>query len=284
MTACSGLQLGGLLLRKVEVRPGIIGDVRVRDAKIAEIGIAPAGHGEHVVSGAGGALLPGLHDHHCHLLATAAAARSVPCGPPEVTTRAGLEAALRAAGRSGVAGNGGWMRGVGYDDAVAGPLDSAALDQLVADVPVRVQHRSGALWMLNSHALKALDIDRAGLDGIERDGAGRPTGRLWRLDHWLQQRLAQTSASGLASPPAPDLATVGRRLASYGVTGVTDATADLPDRSLDVLTSACRSGPRPPAISGIGLTLCLLDESVNYAAIPRQESGSCCTARGTCAS
>jgi len=77
VTACSGLQLGGLLLREVEVRPGIIGDVRVRDAKIAEIGTALAGHGEQVVSGAGGALLPGLHDHHCHLLATAAAARSV---------------------------------------------------------------------------------------------------------------------------------------------------------------------------------------------------------------
>jgi predicted amidohydrolase YtcJ len=252
VTACSGLQLGGLLLREVEVRPRIIGDVRVRDAKIAEIGTALAGHGEHVVSGAGGALLPGLHDHHCHLLATAAAARSVLCGPPEVTTRAGLEAALRAAGQSGVASNGGWVRGVGYDDAVAGPLDSAALDQLAGDVPVRVQHRSGALWMLNSHALKALDIDRARLDGIERDGAGRPTGRLWRLDHWLQQRLAQTSASGPASPPAPDLATVGRRLASYGVTGVTDATADLPDRSLDVLTSACRSGSLPQRVLLLG--------------------------------
>jgi len=36
--------------------------------------------------------------------------------------------ALRAAGQRELASNGGWVRGVGYDDAVAGPLDSAALD------------------------------------------------------------------------------------------------------------------------------------------------------------
>jgi predicted amidohydrolase YtcJ len=124
------------------VRPGVLRDVRVRYAKIAEIGTALAGHGEQVVSGAGGALLPGLHDHHCHLLATAAAADSVPCGPPEVTTMAGLEAALRSAVQGGAASKDGWVRGVGYDDAVAGPLDSAALDRLAAEVPVRVGRMS----------------------------------------------------------------------------------------------------------------------------------------------
>src|SRR5260370_25180028 len=181
MSGCGAPRRCRVLLRRVEVRPGVLGDVRVRDAKIAEIGTALAGRGEQVVDGEGGALLPGLHDHHCHLMATAAAADSVPCGPPEVTTLAGLEAALRSAVQDCAANQGGWVRGVGYDDAVAGPLDRTALDRLAADVPVRVQHRSGALWMLNTQALEALGIDRGPLHGLERGASRRPTRPLWRL-------------------------------------------------------------------------------------------------------
>jgi predicted amidohydrolase YtcJ len=72
--------------------------------------------------------------------------------------------------------------------------------------------------MLNSAAVAQLGLD-AGVDakGAERDAAGRATGRLYRLDAWLRQRLP-------ASGP-PDLREVSRRLASFGVTGVTDATA-----------------------------------------------------------
>ena len=84
----------GLMLRAVEVRPGVLGDVRVRDAKIDEIGPALAGRGERVVGGDGGALLPGLHDHHCHLLATAAAFDSVPCGPPALRSSERVPVAL----------------------------------------------------------------------------------------------------------------------------------------------------------------------------------------------
>lgn len=236
----------GLLLRAVEVRPGVLGDVRVRDAKIDEIAPALTGRGERVVSGDGGALLPGLHDHHCHLLATAAALDSVPCGPPEVTTAADLAAALRAgAQRAADPGtDDGWVRGVNYDEAVAGRLDCSALDRFVASVPARIQHRSGALWMVNSRAIKALDLDRVQLDGIERDGSGHPTGRLWRLDHWLQQRLPMR--------PAPDLGRVARQLASYGVASVTDATPDLPARSLQTLAAARGSGALPQRVMLLG--------------------------------
>jgi cytosine/adenosine deaminase-related metal-dependent hydrolase len=79
------------------VRPGVLVDVLISGPVIAGIGPALASRGEREVHGAGGALLPGLHDHHCHVLATAAAAGSVLCGPPGVTTAAGLAAALRAA-------------------------------------------------------------------------------------------------------------------------------------------------------------------------------------------
>jgi hypothetical protein len=53
VSASRGPRPRGLLLRRVEVRLGVLGDVRVRDARIAEIGTALAGRGEQVVDGAG---------------------------------------------------------------------------------------------------------------------------------------------------------------------------------------------------------------------------------------
>ncbi|WP_055639070.1 amidohydrolase family protein, partial [Streptomyces griseoruber] len=103
-----------------------------------------------------------------------------------------------AALRSGAPGE--WVRAVGYHESVAGELDRRVLDGLVPDRPVRVQHRSGAMWFLNSAALRA-----AGLDG---------DGRLWREDRRLRDLV----------PPVPlDLAAVGRRAARLGVTGFTNA-------------------------------------------------------------
>jgi hypothetical protein len=68
---------------------------------------------------------------------------------------------------------------------------------------VRVQHASGALWVLNSPALEAVGL------------ADHPTGRLYGMDAFLRDRLG-------GQPP--DLGEVSRALAAVGVTGVTDAT------------------------------------------------------------
>jgi predicted amidohydrolase YtcJ len=212
----------GLFLRDVELGDGRSVGVRLRGAHVAAVGPDLMPRGEPVVDGEGGALLPGLHDHHVHLLATAAVGDSVNCGPPAVLTWADLAAALaRAQPRDG------WIRGIGYDDGSLGPLDRMALDFARADTPVRVQHRSGALWIVNSAGADALQLDAATVAGIERDGGGRPTGRLWRLDGWLRSRLG--------AAPMPDLAALSRRLANYGITGVTDATPDLEREVVDRL-------------------------------------------------
>ncbi len=133
-------------------------------------------------------MIPGLQDHHCHLLSAAVAADSVLYGPPAVRARTGLRKAL-----SKPAGPDGWHRGIGYDKSVAGDIDRWVLDQIAPAVPTRVQHRSGALWVLNSVGLATLGIeDQPGdthPDGVERDAAGRLTGRLWRVDGWLRDRL-----------------------------------------------------------------------------------------------
>jgi predicted amidohydrolase YtcJ len=225
-----------LVLRDVEVEGRRV-DVTCAGGLVASLG--PAGTApvaEHTVAGDGGALLPGLHDHHIHLLGTAAAATSVDCS--SLPDRAALGRALSAAdvGR--------WVRAVGYHESQAGPLDRWVLDDLVGDRPVRVQHAGGALWVLSSAAVRAARLDEAGpIDGLERDARGEPTGRLWRLDEWLRQRIP-------ASPP--DLAGLGRRLAALGVTGVTDTTPTEDPGSLELLAQAARSGALPQRIQVTG--------------------------------
>jgi len=224
-----------VLITRAEVEGRAPLDVRLEGGRIAAMGrdLAPA-PGEERLDAAGGALLPGLHDHHLHLFALAAADASVRCGPPVVCDRAALVRALRAARPLA-----GWIRGIGYHEAVAGDLDRRALDDLAPDCPVRIQHRSGALWVVNSAAVAQLGLD-AGSDarGVERGSDGRATGRLYRLDAWLRERL------GPAEMPdeMPDLAGVGRRLASFGVTGVTDATHGNASAELAAFVAALERG------------------------------------------
>jgi predicted amidohydrolase YtcJ len=230
----------GLLLRDAEVE-GERRDLRIEDGRIAALGRRlEARSGEAVHEAAGGALLPGLHDHHLHLLAWAAAERSVRCGPPEVRDERALAVALRAA-----AATSDFVRGVGYHESVAGVLDRARIDALVGARAARIQHRSGALWMLSSEAVRRLGLD-AGADapGVERDAAGRATGRLFRLDGWLRERLGDS-----APPP---LAPLGLRLARFGVTGVTDATPGVAPGALSALAEAAASGALPQRLVVLG--------------------------------
>jgi predicted amidohydrolase YtcJ len=219
-------------------------DVRIADGRVAEIGLRLGRRtGEHVLDAGGGALLPGLVDHHLHLHALAAAARSTPCGPPEVRDPAGLAAALAAA----TTDEHGWVRGVGYHDSVAGHLDAAALDRLHAARPVRLQHRSGALWVVNAAGAERLGLADPAHPGIERMPDGTPTGRLWRADDWMRSRLPGTGP--------PDLTAVGARLSRLGITAVTDATPDLEPAAIDALAAAVATGALPQRVHLLGVPL-----------------------------
>ena len=205
-----------MLIQRATTLDGVIVDVRVgvRIDDVADT-LAPR-PGEDVFDAAGGTVLPGLHDHHVHLHSAAAAETSIRVGPPQIRDRAGLATALACA----EAGEDGWIRAVGYHDSVAGPLDRAALDALVPTVPLRVQHRSGVLWILNS----------AGLAGIGL--AGHPDGRLRSTDSW----------SAALSRSETNLNDLSGRLCRYGVTGITDATPDLDIADIVRLSELHRHG------------------------------------------
>jgi predicted amidohydrolase YtcJ len=181
-----------------------------------------------VIDARGGAVLPGFTDHHLHLHALAAARRCVHAG----RSRDDLATALRHTAPDPT----GWIRVVGSDDDL---LDATTLDRIRPDVPVRVQHRSGAMWVLNSAALTRIGpLDHPGLD---RDPDGTPTGRLHRGDDWLRDRLPRSDP--------PDVRELGRALAGYGITAVTDATPDLDDAAISSLTAV----PQRLTLLGVAL-------------------------------
>jgi predicted amidohydrolase YtcJ len=233
----------GLFLPDVELATGRV-DVRCSDGLVDEIGpdLEPR-PGDTVVRGVAAAL-PGLHDHHLHLMAMAARSTSVDVGPVAVAGTGGLDRVLR--GADARLRPGAWLRAVGWDEA-GGRLDRWALDRRVPDRPVRVQHRAGHLWILNSAACQALEIERDPSAGVERDASGVPTGRLVDRDDWL--------AAHLPRGDPPDLGAVSRRLAAYGVTGVTDATPTTDAADVELLAAARRAGTvvqRVTVMGGIG--------------------------------
>jgi predicted amidohydrolase YtcJ len=215
-----------MLIRRATLLDGTMADIRV-GARIDEVGQVGQGllaaRGESVLDAAGGTVLPGLHDHHLHLRSAASALDSLPVGPPTVRTKDQLAQALSNARP----GSDGWVRAVGYHESVAGQLDRAFLDAVVPDIPVRIQHRSGALWILNSTAL-----GRVGL-AEHVDGRLRSTDAGW--SDALQRREA-------------DLAELSSRLTAVGVTGVTDATPDLGADDMASLMGARRRGEFRPRV------------------------------------
>ena len=164
------------------------------EAVLAEISPDPQ---EQVIDAGGRALLPGLHDHHIHLQATAAALNSVRCGPPHVRNQAELIEVLNTAPGTG------WIRAVGYHPSIAGEIDRDWLDANGPARPIRMQHRGGRMWVFNTQAINALDFD------CPSDG------RLIDSDTKLRAAL---------NSQRPDLGPLVQALIVRGVTGVTDTT------------------------------------------------------------
>ncbi|APE35591.1 hypothetical protein BOX37_18360 [Nocardia mangyaensis] len=255
-----------MLIRRARIFGTGHTDVRWHRGSITECGTGlRAFPGEHDIDAGGGWLLPGLHDHHVHLRSLAASADSLPLGPQVIRTVDDLAARLRQADATMPKGM--WIRGVGYHESAAGDLDRWALDRWITQRPVRIQHRSGALWTLNSHACAAVDLNRCAHTGVERDLDGRANGRLWRMDAWLGAQIA-------ARPV--DLTTVSARAAALGITGVTDATPalgqhDVDDFARDVTSGRIRQRVHcmaPPAVTApeiqrfsLGPTKILLDDT-----------------------
>jgi predicted amidohydrolase YtcJ len=197
-----------LILRNVEIdgRSGF--DVSIRNGHIESVDTKAPNKACDEIDARGCALLPGLIDHHIHLLAFAAQFDSIVLSPENC-----WDAQLREAERQLAPGR--WLRATGYHESFGGVLDRYRLDTVVKSRPARVQHTSGALWVLNSAAIQLLGIAADAPPGVERDAMGTPTGRIYREDAWLHRATGSDF---------PSLGRVAAMFDAFGVTGLTDAS------------------------------------------------------------
>lgn len=208
-----------MLIRRAEVQDCGVLDVRISGCRIAEMGELAPCDGEPVIDAEGAALLPGLKDHHLHFLSYAASLDSLSCA--EFETTESLVAALHAAPRQ----SNGWIR------AIHCPSESLTLDYLDEvgpDAPVRIQHRSGRLWILNSRGIELVREAAPEMGTLPNFQFGLQTGYFYDLDREL---------GGLIGRTTPHVAAASRKLASYGIVGFTDMTPGNSTRTVQEFAS-----------------------------------------------
>lgn len=185
-----------MLIQNAELQGNIV-DVRIEAGVVVAIGSnLENGGSSFAIDAERCALIPGLVDHHIHMNASAAALNSVFCGPAAIGNAAELIDVLHRPY------DGDEIRGFGYHESVAGEIDRFWLDENGPARPVRIQHRSGRLWIVNSLALEALGVDAPN------------DGRLYDSDQIVRETCARL----------PDLGPLEKKLLSFGVVGVTETT------------------------------------------------------------
>lgn len=201
--------------------------VRVREGRVEALGeeAISAAH-EPALDCHGLVLIPAFVDAHMHLLASAAALRSVDCTPAAVRSIGEIQAALWRRART--TPKGAWVRAYGYDESRLAERRHPTrrdLDLATRDHPVRLIHRSGHACVLNSLALELagvrIDTEEPPGGVIDRElETGEPSGLLIEMNDVVER----------AVPPLPfdELAAAVRelcgRLVSEGVAAVADAS------------------------------------------------------------
>ena len=179
-----------------------------------------------VIDCRGLALIPGLIDAHCHVLAAASALTSVDCRPAAVGTLAELKAAIADRARETPPGQ--WVRAFGFEPAALAESRYPTrweLDFAAPLNPVRLDYGSGHGTVLNSRGLRLAGIDNTTPDPPEgivkrEEVTGEPDGLLLELSGFLRARLGNTRPDGEFKQ---GIARLNRKLLRYGITSLHDA-------------------------------------------------------------
>ena len=205
--------------------------VAVSRGTIAGVGIGKPprdlmGRATRAIDCQGGTLVPGFHDAHCHVLATAASMLAVDCSPAAVSSIEEIKVRIRE--RAADAPPDGWIRGVGYNEFYLREKRHPTrwdLDAAVPDRPVRLTHRSGHAVALNSRAMALAAIGSDTPDPpngvIERDGVtGEPTGLLLEMDSYLEGVIPRLSTQEVHA----GVKRFNEQCLALGITSLQDAT------------------------------------------------------------
>jgi predicted amidohydrolase YtcJ len=161
--------------------------VLVDSGRIAATGRGEAPDGERFVDLEGATLLPGFCDAHVHLSSTGLYALGL-----DLRDERSKEAILDRL-RSHAQKPGAVLFGGNFEDTAESSMTRDDLDRTVGDRPALLGRADMHSCVVSSSVVEALDLE--GVEGVDRDAAGRPTGYLreqaagaaWR---WFDASLA----------------------------------------------------------------------------------------------
>ena len=214
--------------------------------------------GSQAVDCRGLALVPGLNDAHCHLLATATSLLSIDCASAEINSLERLFISVQQVTRNLAPGS--WVRGYGLDPThlAEGRYPTLwELDRIAPEHPVRLEHSSGHAAVMNTRALEAAGIgDQTPdpIDGvIDRDMAtGEATGLLLEMSGFLREKLGITRTK---EELELGIRLLSKKLLGHGITSVQDAGPRNGLEQWHTFQSLQREkifGPRITMMAGIG--------------------------------
>ena len=195
--------------------------VAITHGLVSAVGVGDAPEAHQVLDAAGGLILPGFNDAHCHTMWFGLSLAEVDC--KSFSTLAALYDALVE--RAGDVGPRGWVLATGYNQEAFEGLypDITVLDQLLPNNPLFMRHTSGHACIVNTKALEEAGL--AGTDSpdipggvVVRDAQGMPTGVLEeRAQGIIQELLLPKSQSEM-------VAALDRATAVYATEGITSFT------------------------------------------------------------
>lgn len=206
--------------------------VAIRDGKIVMVGTDDdlelvRGQKTRVINCEGKTVVPGFNDAHTHILALASSLLSVDCSPSSVTTIAEIQAKIRQ--RVKKTPRGSWIRANHYNEFYLADKRHPTrwdLDQAAPYHPVRLMHRSMHACVLNSLGLSLAGISNETPEPpggfIDRDETGEPTGLLFELNAYLEQKQIPPTLTGEELKQGIRLANL--QFLSSGITSLQDAT------------------------------------------------------------
>lgn len=172
-------------------------------------------------------VLPGFNDAHCHLRAFCESRVTLDLKPSRtLKSLANIKSAIRNLCQKKAKGS--WLRGRGYNEFYLIEKRHPTrwdLDEIAPEHPVKLTHRSGHAYVLNSLALKLVGISKETGDPpgglIDRDiNTGEPTGLLYEMGKFLSERIPPLGSQELLR----GLELANWKLLSLGITSVQDAS------------------------------------------------------------
>ncbi len=204
----------------------------VQDGRVLAVGdpgdVDPVlGPATRIIDCAGGTLIPGFIDAHCHIFSFLRQQLTLDLSGPSIRSITDIQAVVRR--QAEVTPPGRWINGSGYSDfnlaekrhPTRGELDAAAPDH-----PVIISHRSLHACVLNSRALELAGIGMATPEPpggfIQRDiHTGEPDGVLFDMLGYIRYRVMPSLAEDELTA---GITVANRQLLAAGLTSLQDAT------------------------------------------------------------